>query len=91
MKLIQKKMISYSKEVKHIYDDRKFDRLDLDTRSLSQDEANILKQWILKQFGDKIKNVKVMKIFLFKDKFHIDFSALDKYETGSTSMYNNNH
>ena len=34
--------------------------MSLDTRSLSQDEANTLKQWILKQFGDKIKNVKVI-------------------------------
>jgi HSP90 family molecular chaperone len=32
----------------------------LDARSLSQDEANTLKQWLLKQFGDKIKNVKVI-------------------------------
>ncbi|CAF4330292.1 unnamed protein product, partial [Adineta steineri] len=29
------------------------------TRSLSQDEANTLKQWLLKQFGDKLKNVKI--------------------------------
>jgi len=38
----------------------------LDTRSLTQEEANTLKQWILKEFGDKIKNVKVIiliKIF----------------------------
>ncbi|CAF0721246.1 unnamed protein product [Rotaria sp. Silwood1] len=33
--------------------------LEGDTRSLTQDEANTLKQWILKQFGDKIKNVKI--------------------------------
>jgi len=33
--------------------------LEGDSRSLSQDEANTLKQWILKQFGDKIKNVKI--------------------------------
>jgi hypothetical protein len=37
----------------------KQDEYHLDARSLSQDEANTLKQWILKQFGDKIKNVKV--------------------------------
>ncbi|CAF1060165.1 unnamed protein product [Adineta steineri] len=33
--------------------------LEGDTRSLSQDEANTLKQWLLKQFGDKLKNVKI--------------------------------
>jgi hypothetical protein len=35
----------------------------LDARSLTQDEANTLKQWLMKQFGDKIKNVKVRIIF----------------------------
>ncbi len=41
----------------------------LDTRSLTQDEANTLKQWMLKEFGGKIKNVKV-KILIFHLKFH---------------------
>jgi hypothetical protein len=51
----------------------------LDARSLTQDEANTLKQWLMKQFGDKIKNVKVRIIF---DKTcHIFFSDLDQYET----------
>ena len=36
--------------------------LRLDARSLTQDEANTLKQWISKEFGDKIKNVKVNSI-----------------------------
>jgi hypothetical protein len=57
-------MMLYSKEVKHIYKIVSYFNLrNLDTRSLSQDEANTLKQWILKEFGDKIKNVKVIRIF----------------------------
>lgn len=42
----------------------------LDTRSLTQDEANTLKQWISKEFSDKIKNVKVNS-FVFQMIFFI--------------------
>ena len=54
----------------------------VDARSLTQDEANTLKQWISKQFGDKVKNVKVDFSLLLL--FHIFYSFrtdVDQHQT----------
>lgn len=85
----RKRMTSFSKEVGDRATGNKRYLLPLDTRSLSQDEANALKQWILKQFGDKIKNVKVNPptyFFLVDDLFRLSRSS-DQYQARSASVH----